>query len=419
LRKCENWLLTFRDWSLPRCEAKETYVFWAGLYTLASALRRRVVVPKSLMGSWEIPPNLYVIFVSPAGKGRKTTTMGFADELLEDIPGITHSSTVMTTPVLIKKLAEIDDSAMSIRCSEFAVFIDKAGVEMFNVLTDIYDGKRSITSDTIVRGYEFAVRPCVNLFAATVPEWIAEGMPESVIGGGFASRTIFVYEETVRRRQMYYGELNYTALDEIKKNLREDLTHIATNINGDFKIDYDARQWMQEWYRNNADKTPINDHRTHSYYERKPAHLHKLAMLLHIAYSDELIITTEDFQQALAILEQMERNLIKVFQNVGKNPYSLEMERIRDFIKDKGKIERKDVLARFYRVAEPAKLLDLLMGLVTAEEIDMFIENGRTFYSSHSTSRHTNNHKPKIDSSAQEDLNELKKFAEEYDKEGS
>jgi heme oxygenase len=95
------------------------------------------------------------------------------------------------------------------------------------------------------------------------------------------------------------------------------------------------------------------------------------------------------------------------------------MERIRDFIKDKGKIERKDVLARFYRVAEPAKLLDLLMGLVTAEEIDMFIENGRTFYSSHSTSRHTNNHKPKIDSSAQEDLNELKKFAEEYDKEGS
>ncbi len=425
-RKCKNWLLTFRDWSLPRCEAKETYVFWTGLYTLASVMRRRVVVPRALMGSWEIPPNLYVIFVSPAGKGRKTTTMGFADELLEDIPGVLHSSTVMTSPVLIKKLSETDDSSMSIRCSEFAVFIDKAGVEMFNVLTDLYDGKRTISSDTIVRGFEFAVRPCVNLFAATVPEWISEGMPESVIGGGFASRAIFIYEETVRRRQMYYESLDYKELDKIKADLREDLVHLASNIQGNFKIEADAKLWMEGWYRQNADKTPLNDHRTHSYFERKPAHIHKLAMLLHLAYSDELIITQEDFEQALYVLEQIEKNLMRVFQNVGKNPFSLEMERIRDFIKEKRKVERKEVLARFYRVAEPAKLIDLLQGLVAAEEIDTFIEGNTQYYRPHMNSKTSSPALPRhvdksetgrptrTSQSEAEDLEQLRQLARGY-----
>lgn len=363
-RKCKNWIVDFRRWTLPRSEAPESFIDWTGLFNLAAATRRHVQVPKTMFGSWHCAPNLYVLFIAGAGKARKSTTTNYTEELIHEVmPKITAAPELITKESLLAELVKSSDASMYILAPEFGEFIVKSGVDMYGFLTNIYDGKKHISASTLSRGAEFADRPCVNLLGATTPEWVAANMPESVIGGGFASRVIFVFEERVRRRQLYYESLDYEALEKIRKNLISDLEHIANNIHGDFKIAEDAKEFMENWYQTTADTYSEADYKMHGFFERLPAHIHKVAMLVHLSYSDELVITLKDFEVAIKLLKQVELKLPQTFQAIGKNPYTVDMNRIVAFIAEKGKVGMSEIRARFYHAATPAMLTELVNGL--------------------------------------------------------
>lgn len=379
-RKCENWLETFTKWCLPRSEAKESYIMWTGLFTLAAALRRHVKIPKEIFGSYEVSPNLYVLFVAPPGKARKSTTANYAEDLLDDL-GLDRAPTIVTQAALLNQLVSSSDSSIYIMSAEFGSFIKKSGVEMFEFLTDIFDGRKSIDANTIMRGIEFAERPCVNLLGATTPKWIAENMPESVIGGGFASRVVFIYEESVRRRQLYYRALDHKYLNSLRSDLVEDLKHIAGDIQGDLDISEDAETFMQEWYRNHADKE--NNPKLSGYYERKPAHIHKIATLIHFTYSDTMVLQEGDFKRAIYLLELAEPKLHRIFDPIGKNVYAPDLNVILQFITENKGCTAKELLREFYAVATPNVLNELIIGLVQAGFVEQkFIqeENLHRYY---------------------------------------
>ena len=88
-------------------------------------------------------------------------------------------------------------------------------------------------------------------------------------------------------------------------------------------------------------------------------------MLLHLSYSDELIITKADFDTAVALLSQIEPKMLRVFQAVGKNPYTNEMDTIIEWFKNKQEANKKEFFSRFYHAAPPAILQDLLNALLT------------------------------------------------------
>src|SRR6266576_4288253 len=224
-RKCANWLLTFRDWTLPRSEAPETYIFWTGLFALSSVIKRHVVIAKEKLGSWEVYPNLYIVFVAPPGRARKTTTLNYADDLLGAVPNINVAAQSMTQQVLMKRIADTGDCSISLRIGELGTFINPSGDVMIDFLTSLYDGRKSFGNDTLARNLELATNPCVNLIAATTPLWIANNLSETMVGGGFTSRVVHVFEDNVRRRQLFYEELDYKYLDLLRSGLIEDLTH--------------------------------------------------------------------------------------------------------------------------------------------------------------------------------------------------
>lgn len=391
-RKCPNWLETFTRWCLPRSEAPESFILWTGLFTLAAGVRRQVRVPRRLFGSWEASPNLYVIFVAPPGKARKSTTTDYAEDILDGIPRIIKAPTIVTQASLLNRLVESSDSSVYILSREFGSFIKKSGMEMFEFLTDIFDGRKTIEASTIGRGIEFAERPCVNLLAATTPRWISENMPESVIGGGFASRVIFVFEEQVRRRQLYYEELDHDFLNKLQQDLIDDLRHIVEKCHGDFSLEEDAKAFMEGWYRENADNSHEN-YRLHGYFERKPAHIHKLAMLIRLSYSDELVITKADFERAIYLLELLEHKLPKAFQSIGKNEFAPDMDLILEYIKENSNgypdsedmdkqnwVERAELYSEFYSNAQPNLLTELISGLVAMDKIEGTIIGTKTYF---------------------------------------
>lgn len=396
-RKCENWLTTFGRWTLPRSEAPETFIFWTGLFTLASAIKRRVKVPKRLLGSWEAAPNLYILFIAPAGKARKSTTANYTEELVDLVPDVTKSPELITKESLLSQLVKSSDASMCIVAPEFGEFIVKSGTDMFGFLTNMYDGKKNISASTLSRGAEFAERPCVNLLGATTPEWVAENMPESVIGGGFASRVIFIFEEKVRRRKMYYDDLDHDALAGLHRDLVEDLNHIALNIGGEFDLAPDAKKFMEDWYEKTADDGDAASHKMSGYYERRPAHVHKVAMLLHLAYSDTLVIEKKDFEDAIVLLKSLEKKLPRVFESIGKNPYTVDIYRILDFIVEKGRINKQEVKRHFLHAAPPAMLEELINALNSSGYIDMQVVGMETFLVASANLKVINPHQSELD----------------------
>jgi hypothetical protein len=379
-RKCKNWLLTFRDWTMPRSEAKESFIFWTGLFTLASAIRRKVYIPKTVLGSWEVAPYLYIMFVAPAGKARKTTTLSYSDDLLLSELGIKKASASMTVQVLMKRLADSPDSSISIQIKEFGTFYNQSKEMMIDFLTALFDGVKRHDSDTLSRGVEFAERPCVNLIAATTPKWIAENLSENAVGGGFASRVIFIFEDTVRRRRLFYhrgkDKIDPQKMLGLHADLLTDLVHIAQNIEGEFKLTDEAEAYAEDWYLKYADNPSVPDPRLTGYNERKPAYMFKLAMLCHLAYSDELVITKHDVEQALALLKAVEGKMIQTFQAIGKNPHTLDLDTIVDYVDQMKVVAPADLRKNFQHVATPRMLDELIVFLLTTKQIVEVNSNG-------------------------------------------
>lgn len=384
-RKCKNWLLSFRDWTLPRSEAKETFIFWTGLFTLASAVRRKVYIPKTVLGSWEVAPYLYIFFVAPAGKARKTTTLSYVDDLLLDEMGIKKASAAMTQQVLMKRIADSPDASISIKIGEFGTFFNPSKDVMIDFLTALFDGVKKYDSDTLSRSIEYAERPCINLLAATTPKWIAENLSENAIGGGFASRVIFIFEDSVRRRKLLYhigpDKVDFLKLEQLHKDLFTDLLHISQNIEGEFTMTKEAEIFINDWYKRTADKPTVPDPRLVGYHERKPAYVFKVAMLCHLAYSDELILNKGDFDQAIAILNQVEGKMLQTFQAIGRNVHSMDIDTIREFVfSQENGIKPSELRKHFQHVATPKMLEELIQFLLVTGDMIETNSNGIIHY---------------------------------------
>lgn len=398
-RKCDNWLQTFGKWMLPISEAPSSFIMWTGLFVLASVLRRKISMPKELLGRWSADPNLYIFFVGDAGRVRKTTTMGGAQELLSHISDLTSSPEIVTKEDLMRQLKNSNDASMYIFSPEFSEFIAKSGPSMFSFLTNIYDGKKDISSSTISRGLEYAEKPCVNLLAATTPVWIAENMSEAIIGGGFASRVVFIYEDDVRQRRMFYREILSTIgpeLERMKTDLISDLQQI-NDITGKVDIDKEAEEFFEDWYQKHA-KDGRDKPKLSGYFERRPAHIIKVAMLNHIAYSNELMLNKVDFEMAIEHVLGTEKQLNKVFENIGRNPYTVDIFRILDFVKQKGRVSVQEVKRNFMHAATPQMLTELIEGLVSSgflkakvEDMVMYVEVDLDMLASVSTSNGSKN----------------------------
>ncbi|KKM62460.1 hypothetical protein LCGC14_1521450, partial [marine sediment metagenome] len=145
----------------------------------------------------------------------------------------------------------------------------------------------------------------------------------------------------------------------------------------EFTMTKEAEVFIDDWYHKFADKPTIPDPRLIGYHERKPAYVFKLAMLCHLAYSDELVISKLDFDQAIAILGQVESKMLQTFQAIGKNPHTLDIDSIREFVEaqDKG-IDPSVLRKHFQHVATPKMLEELITFLVVTGDVIEVNRNG-------------------------------------------
>ena len=80
-RQCENWLKTLSQY-VEETESPRVFWMWAGIYTIASTLQRKVWLP---FGIETIYPCLYIMIIAPPGEVRKAGPVSVAKKLLQAV----------------------------------------------------------------------------------------------------------------------------------------------------------------------------------------------------------------------------------------------------------------------------------------------------------------------------------------------
>lgn len=328
-------------------------VEWSGLFTLAAIMKRKVWWDRKLMGSYDIYPNLYVVLVGDPAVVRKSTTVGQSETILTNLgiglngtSPITFAGDVTSHSKLLDALAASPDSSLAIVSSEFSSLLQTTPEAMYELLTDIFDNKPKFTWQTWAHGDKVIESPVVNLIAATTPAWISKQPPEYFVGGGFASRILFLFEEEARLRELYYDHVPHDKMKELEQKLTEDLAHIGT-LEGTFSHDTNkTKELMRQWYIKGEQSSV--DSRMKGYYGRKHLHAHKIAGLISLCERDDLKITAKHFKQAVKMLDYIETKMPRAFSSLGSNPFAIMMDDILEYIEAKKKCSLQSIAARFY-----------------------------------------------------------------------
>jgi len=341
-------------------EAPENYHRWTAISVIAGALRRHVWID---MKYFQWTTNMYIIFVAPPGIVSKSTTANIGMNLLRQVEGIKFGPDAVTWQALVHELQESKEmfqllegegeyhvmSALTCVCSEFGNFFNPHDREMVDALVSLWDGQIGVwTKLTKTQGNNLIENPWLNVLACTTPDWIAGNFPDSLIGGGFTSRCVFIYAEKKRHLTAYTDMEVPHDFDEMQLKLIQDLGHIANTLTGEYRLSDAARAWGKEWYAEHYAHPPedLVGERFGGYIARKQTHIHKLAMVLAASEHDKLIIEQHHLSNASDYVEKLESDMPKVFSRIGTNYNQRELTALLHYVCSKGEVSNIDLYAK-------------------------------------------------------------------------
>lgn len=328
-RNYENWIQGYVEYT-SHLEAPTAFHVWTAIGTIAGALRGKVHID---MGYFRWKPNFFIIFVAPPGVVSKSTTAGVGMGLLRLIEGVDFGPESITWQALTEAFAEAEkpipelgtsSSSLTVVASELGTFLDPKNRELVDVLNDLWDGRSaSWKRRTKGEGITEIKNPWLNLMGCTTPSWVQENFPQYAIGGGFTSRTVFVYAEQKRKFSAYpkkemdaEGEFYNIARTKLVTDLRD-----ISKITGEYRLTPEALAWGESWYEQHwTQESPDVDREVHGgYIARKQTHLHKTAMVLAAARHSERNISADNLVEAERIVTALEKDFRKVFSAMSAN----------------------------------------------------------------------------------------------------
>lgn len=380
-RYFKNWLQAYVQHT-RFSESPDSFHFWTGVATVAGALRRHVWIDQR---EFQWTPNFYVVLVGPPGIVAKSTSIRGGIKLLEAIDPPVHfgpqSSTWQALTDALEKAQEGvyvnagDEEAEIMSCltigvSELGTFLRPDNNELVDFLTDMWDGQRMVwRRQTRNSGSTTIVNPWLNLIACTTPAWLRDNFPEALIGAGLTSRMVFVYAEKKRQLVPYPSQLITGAeYKEEERQLIKDLEEIG-KIVGEYTLSEEALSFGADWYEkhwNNPRPTHISSDRYAGYIARKQTHIHKLAMVLAAAKRDDRIVTSEDLREALAHIEIIEHDMVRVFSSIGVAPQARTTHELLATIRNYKRISHQQLWKLSMSTLAPQAYLDGIKSLVDA-----------------------------------------------------
>lgn len=366
------WLEAYVDYISPYSQSPPEFHFWSGATVLAAALKRHVwTVPRKR----ELYPNLYTVFVGRPAVG-KGEAMNPAIEILRESGCANIMSDRLTIEYVLKKLSEGypitgirngqitfgNEASAIILAPELSVFL-RHGTDALGDLTQLWDNM-SFDYGTRHGGFWPIKDPCLCLLAASPPRWLAKSIPNDAIGGGFTRRVNFVYTKNDPIMPEWLEIVKSgNGTGSVFKDLIEDLKHISSNLYGKINVTPDFIQCFND-YTKGIKIEDFDDEATTGYKSSKWLNAVKLAMVLCVSESDDMLLKEKHFQAVIPRVEQIEKDIQIVFGSVGESEDTEAAALILEFVEKRGACTFLDIRRALWRHVSRDDTLRIISGFV-------------------------------------------------------
>ena len=323
-----GWLHDYIEYT-RHTEPPTAFHFFVGATVIGTTLARNVRFPRG--GAPAIYPNLCSILVAPSGRCRKTSAANLGVALLRAVGGNVLAD--KTTPeALVSAFQERSSTTGLIYAPELAVFLGKQKYQegMVPMLTALFDCPKEWSSLTVMRGEAKLYNIALGMLGCSTMDWIQTAFPRDSFGGGFMSRLLFVVQESTPRSFPLPEPLD----DVLEKRLLARLMSL-TKLHGDYALSAAGEAWYINWYLTRNDLGTENKQFA-GYYERKPDHLLRLAIIIAASQTDELLLSEVVLQQALRVLDAVESFLPSTFDSMAQSGAGEDHHRILQQLKKRG-----------------------------------------------------------------------------------
>lgn len=299
-------------------EAPLAYHVFCAIAGIAATVNRRVFFN---MGNFRLFLPFGILILGPSGI-KKTSA---ADIII----GIINE--MQLTPVYAEKLtpeALIDamkggNATGLVYAPEMTVLISRQRYmeSIIPLLTRFMDSPDIWKSGTIMRGKASLTDVAITCVMCSTLDWFIKNTPESIFGGGFIARNVMVLQEASARMIA----LPQPSDQRLRERLIIQLATMHESL-GEMTLSDATYATHQEWYDNDK-KTRLVEHEIlETYYQRKPQHLLRIAMCLHLSTCKDMIVCLSCWERALKLLTWTERFLPSLAGKMFKTAWGEDQE---------------------------------------------------------------------------------------------
>jgi hypothetical protein len=363
----------FRDYCnfTVNSEAPLVYHLYCALAGMVATINRRVWID---MGAFRLYPPLGILILGPSGI-KKTSAADIMVNILNEMQ-LTPVYAEKLTPEALTDAMKGGNATGLVYSPEMTVLLSKQRYmeSIIPLLTRFMDSPDIFKSETIMRGKGQITNVAITCLMCSTLDWFIKNTPETIFGGGFIARNIMVLQES--------GSRIIAMPDPSNARLRTKvITELAAMhaFEGQVTLTPQANQTHVEWYENDK-RTRIVEHDIlETYYQRKPSHLLRFAMCLHLAQCRTLVVCEDCWHTARRILDWTERFLPGLASRMFKSSWGEDQDLVLKKIAGKGgHIEHSELVRRMqYRMsaAQVRTILSSLKDAGTIKEVRSAIEH--------------------------------------------
>lgn len=370
---------------LEKTEVPPRFAIWSGIASLLASMERRVWINQ---GTYAIYPNFYMVLIAASGQ-KKSTAINKCSRLLRSMPQPPNVISQKITPeALIGALRQTVTTGKALLkevnggiviADELATFLDKNSLErgLGPILTALFDCT-TFEYTTKMRGLEKIEDGYLSILGGTTVELLKSCLPRDAIGGGFTSRTIFVYEES---RPPPIAWIDYDEeLVALELQLVSYLQRLM-ELEGSVELTPEARDYYISDYEQRYKNSPFKDNaHLASYENRRHAHLFKVAMAMMVCEEPTKKLERQHMVQANYLLSEAEEYLPRVIELILATEVGNIGHEVFKFILAVDSRPRLEIMRQFSNTMDSAEITKVLGTLMEAKRIEIDQKGGKIHY---------------------------------------
>jgi len=357
-----------------RSEAPLAYHVFCFLCAVGSVLNRRIWFD---MGYYRLYPTLGIIILGPSGI-KKTSAANITVDILQKLGLVKVYSEKLTPEALIDAMKG-DNAVGLVYAPEMSVFLNKQQYNegLVQLITRFMDCPDVWESGTIGRGKSVIRNIAISSIMCSTPDWFVSSTPSDSFGGGFVARNLLVVQTASARCE--------PIPDPGDPKLRDFIGDSLANLHAlEGQIVFDPHAWRayDDWYRGTHQDEVKNP--THellaTYHNRKPDHLKRIAICLHMAEHQSFELCEDCFRMAISLLDWTEQFLPTLLQHMFRSQAGEAHDLVLRAIRSEQPMTHSNLMRLMSHRMNAAELKTVLQSLKEGHVIIERIDNVGHFY---------------------------------------